>query len=88
MGTLRLLGGAGSTGTVDREARKQLMVTLVQPVGQLIAYEASMLLGEQVRFVWPDDPDTMLVIARTEKTRVETELLRNPPAPGVESNSS
>ena len=83
-----LLGGAGSTGTVDREARKQLMVTLVQPVGQLIAYEASMLLGEQVRFVWPDDPDTMLVIARTEKTRVETELLRNTPAPGVESNSS
>ena len=74
-----ILGGAGSTGTVDREARRQLMESLVMPLGELVAYEASMTLGEEVRFEWPPNPDTMLVEARAEKIRVEIERLKREP---------
>ena len=79
-----IMGGAGATGTVDREARRQLMEGLVQPLGALIAYEASMTLGEEVRFEWPENPDVALVMARVEKTKVETEKLKSEP---VESPS-
>ena len=74
-----LMGGATGSGTVTREARRQLREMLVIPLGAHIAFEMSELIGEEVILVWPPDPDTMLVEARTEKTKAETEVLRREP---------
>ena len=71
-----ILGGAGATGTVDREARRQLMDSLVIPLGAHIAYEASMLLDEEVVLIWPENPDVALAMARTEHVKAQTEKLR------------
>ena len=71
-----ILGGAGATGTVDREARRQLMEGLVIPLGAHIAYEASMLLDEEVVLIWPENPDVALAMARTEHVKAQTEKLR------------
>ena len=75
-----ILGGAGATGTVDREARRQLMEGLVIPLGAHVAYEASSLLQEEVRLTWPENPDTALAMARTEHVKAQTEKLKREPA--------
>ena len=75
-----ILGGAASTGTVDREARRQLMEGLVMPLGAHVAYEASMLFGEEVALTWPENPDVALAMARTELVKAQTEKLRREPA--------
>ena len=77
-----IIGGAASTGTVDREARRQLLEFLVMPAGRLIEYEASMLFGAPVTLTWERNPDTMMVVARTAKIEAETaNLLKPPPEP-------
>ena len=77
-----IIGGASATGTVDREARRQLLEFLVMPAGRLIEYEASMLFGAPVTLTWERNPDTMMVVARTAKIEAETaNLLKPPPEP-------
>ena len=76
-----IIGGAASTGTVDREARRQLLEFLVMPAGRLIEYEASMLFGAPVTLTWERNPDTMMVVARTAKIEAETANLLKPPEP-------
>ena len=73
-----IIGGAASTGTVDREARRQLLEFLVMPAGRLIEYEASMLFGAPVTLTWERNPDTMMVVARTAKIEAETANLLKP----------
>ena len=67
-----IMGGASSTGTVDREARRQFHETLILPMARLVEDEASMLFGAQVTLSWPPNPDTMMAIARTKKIEAET----------------
>ena len=76
-----IIGGAASTGTVDREARRQLLEFLVMPAGRLIEYEASMLFGVPVTLTWERNPDTMMVVAKTAHIEAQTEALRKPPPP-------
>ena len=76
-----IIGGAASTGTVDREARRQLLEFLVMPAGKLIEHEATMLFGQPVTLTWERNPDTMMVIAKTAHIEAQTEALRKPPPP-------
>ena len=71
-----IIGGATSTGTVDREARRQLREMLVEPIARLVEYEASSLFSLPVRLVFRRNPDTMMAEAKTAHIEAQTEQLR------------
>ena len=66
------LGGhpalGGSSGSADREARRQLMDFLVHPLGVLVSHEASLTFDESIELRWDVLDDVRLMRAKTAQT--------------------
>ena len=66
-----LIGGGGSTGTVDREAVKQFRKFLLQPIARLIEENSIRAFGERITISWPSSVEAMGIKAKAADALVK-----------------